>query len=228
MRRGGQRELSRDIANAVRSVPALASDDYNRLLERQLAEAGSRGGEVDYVELLNIISRHYDRIDAERRGIVRSMQIMSDEAQALTREIREETASHLQAILDNVKDAIVTVDDSGHIETFNPTGERIFGYSQAEILGRTLDFLLPEIDARGAREFLERLATKIDDTHIDLAAHQVFGVAKDGTRVAVEIAVSKANLHRRDGYIEPGPRQKLPRRPIKVATRPTGRRKPPR
>jgi PAS domain S-box-containing protein len=81
------------------------------------------------------------------------MQLMSDEAQALTREIREETSSHLQAIFDNVKDAIVTVDDAGHIETFNPTGERIFGYSQAEILGRTLDFLLPEIDPRQTCDF---------------------------------------------------------------------------
>jgi diguanylate cyclase (GGDEF)-like protein/PAS domain S-box-containing protein len=125
---------------------------------------------------------------------------MSDEAQALTREIREQTASHLQAILDNVKDAIVTVDDAGHIETFNPTGERIFGYSQAEILGRSLEFLLPEV-ARGTSDFLERFAAKIDDTHVDLAAHLTWGRTKGGNRVAVEIAVSKAKLNWRDGYI---------------------------
>jgi len=173
----------------------------NHLLERQLSDARGRGGEVDLPELLKIVSAHYDRIDTERRGIVRSMQLMSDEAQALTREIREQTASHLQAILDNVKDAIITVDDAGHIETFNPTGERIFGYSQPEILGRTLDFLLPETDSRGPLEFLERCAAEIDDTHADLAAHRAWGVTKEGARVAVEIAVSKARLNRSDGYI---------------------------
>src|SRR6202051_3924749 len=131
-----------------------------------MAEARGRGGELSVETLLKTVSAHYDRIDGERRGVVRSMQLMSDEAQALTREIREQTASHLQAILDNVKDAIVTVDDAGHIETFNPTGERIFGYSQAEILGRPLDFLLPDI-ATGTNDFLERLAAKIDDTHVD-------------------------------------------------------------
>ena len=151
--------------------------------------------------LLEIVSAHYDRIDAERRGIVRSMQLMSDEAQALTREIREQTASHLQAILDNVKDAILTLDDAGHIESCNPTGERIFGYSQAEILGRTIDFLLPEMGSRGPLDFLERVAAKIDDTHVDLAAHQAWGLNKDGARVAVEIAVSKAKLSHGDGYI---------------------------
>ena len=198
--------LSREIASAVRSADAQTAESYNRLLDSQLAEARGRGGEVDLLTLLRSVSAQYDRVDAERRGIeaerrgiVRSMQLMSDEAQALTREIREETASDLQAILDNVKDAIVTLDDAGHIETFNPTGERIFGFSAAEILGRTLDFLLPDLGR--PIEFLERCATKVDDTHVDLAAHQTWGVAKDGARVAVEVAVSKANLNRRDGYI---------------------------
>jgi diguanylate cyclase (GGDEF)-like protein/PAS domain S-box-containing protein len=188
--------LSRDNA-AILLTPAPQS--LNRLLERQLAEAGGRG-DLDWNALLCAVSAQYDRIDSERRGIVRSMQLMSDEAQALTREIREQSATHLQAILDNVKDAIVTVDDAGHIETFNPTGERIFGYSHAEILGRTLDHLLPEM-AGGSVEFLERFAAKIEDTHVDLAAHQTWGRTKDGSRVALELAVSKASLNRRDGYI---------------------------
>jgi diguanylate cyclase (GGDEF)-like protein/PAS domain S-box-containing protein len=201
--------MARDIATALRSAAAETPDNYNRVLDQQLEAARGRGGELDVEALLKQVSAHYDRLDAERRGVVLSMQIMSDEAQALTREIREETASHLQAILDNVKDAIVTVDDVGHIETFNPTGERLFGYSAAEVLGRTLDFLLPDAgtgrsgDAarRPLVEFLERCATKIDDTHVDLAAHQTWGTTKDRVRVEVEIAVSKASLNRRDGYI---------------------------
>jgi diguanylate cyclase (GGDEF)-like protein/PAS domain S-box-containing protein len=193
--------VSRDNAAAILSEPPPAQESFNRLLERQVTDARGRGGEIDLPTLLKAVSAHYDRIDSERRGIVRSMQIMSDEAQALTQEIREQSASHLQAILDNVKDAIITVDDAGHIETFNPTGERIFGYSQAEILGRTLDFLLPDIDSRGTPDFLERCAAKIDDTHIDLAAHQAWGSTKNRARVAVEIAVSKARLNHRDGYI---------------------------
>jgi diguanylate cyclase (GGDEF)-like protein/PAS domain S-box-containing protein len=192
--------LSRDTAALLYEPPPIP-ESLNRLLERQLAEARGRGGELDLSALLKLVSAHYDRIDSERRGIVRSMQLMSDEAQALTREIREQSASQLQAILDNVKDAIVTVDDSGHIESFNPTGERIFGYAPAEILGRGLDYLLPETSARGAVEFLERCAAKIDDTHVDLAAHQTWGTTKDGARVALEVAVSKASLNRRDAYI---------------------------
>ncbi len=196
-------KLSRDIAAWVRSHPSLPATGFNRLLDRQIDESRGRDGSLDVAALLATISSHYDSLEDERRGVVRSMQIMSDEAQALTREIREETSTHLQAILDNVKDAIITVDESGHIETFNPTGERIFGYVAAEILGRTLDYLLPDVHSLSEPlvEFLERSATTIDDTHVDLAAHQTWGRAKDKTRIAVEIAVSKASLNRREGYI---------------------------
>jgi len=197
------RLVSRDIAAAVRSEPTPAAQNFNGLLERQIAESRDRSGALDLQALLRTISVHYDRLDGERRGIVRSMQLMSDEAQSLTREIREENATHLQAILDNVKDAILTLDDGGHIVTFNPTGERIFGYLTEEVLGRALDFLLPDMAPSefGSKEHLERLATHIDDTHIDLAAHQTWGVTKSGNRVAVEIGVSKAKLNWRDGYI---------------------------
>ena len=117
--------MSRDNAAALRGAPAQRPTGLNRVLERQLDQASGSGGELDLDAFLQTISAHYDRLEAERRGVVLSMQLMSDEAQALTREIREETAWRLQAILDNVKDAIVTVDDGGHIESFNPTATRL-------------------------------------------------------------------------------------------------------
>jgi diguanylate cyclase (GGDEF)-like protein/PAS domain S-box-containing protein len=198
--------LSREFSAALRREPGT-TDGLNPLLEEQLAEAEGSSGTFDLDALLRKISAQYDGVDAERRGVVRSMRLMSDEAQALTREIREETASHLQAILDNVKDAILTVDRAGCIESINPTGERIFGFSAADIVGRRLDVLLPYIastvpaDGSPLLDFLDRCAATVDDTHVDLAAHQTWGATRSGIPVAVEIAVSTASLNRRDGYI---------------------------
>jgi len=188
-----------DSLGPTRPLPGL-----NRLLRDQLKLAtDSSGGDApDMARLLKLISRHYDSMDDERRGIVRSMQLMSDEAQELTREIREQTASQLQAILDHIKDAIITVDESGHIETFNPTGERVFGYSQAEVLGRTLDHLIPEAASQGSViDYLGRLAVRLDDTHVDLAAHETWGRSKDEVRFEAEIAVSEARVNRRRVYV---------------------------
>ena len=50
----------------------------------------------------------------------------------------------LEAIVRSATDAIVTADDRGEIVTWNPAAERMFGYSEAEAVGRSLTVLVPE------------------------------------------------------------------------------------
>jgi len=106
---GRLKDLSRDIRRAVNSRRQCRRPES--LLERQLSEA--RGVAVSRLAtLLKTISAHYDRLDSERRGIVRSMQLMSmrrRRSHARSAKRRHRIAS----ILDNVKDAILTVDDAG-------------------------------------------------------------------------------------------------------------------
>jgi len=174
----------------------------HRLLEQQLKEATRSDGQVDLDLLVRVIAATYERVDEERRGIVRSMQMMSDEATALTRELRESTASQLQAILDHVKDAIITVDATGHIETINPTGQRIFGYSDADIVGRPLDYVLPEAGSEIAiADYLDGLAARLDDTTTDLAPHATRGRRSGGAEFDAEWSVSKTRLNRRTVYV---------------------------
>ena len=68
--------MSRDIAVAIRSEATQPADTLdhpadplNHLLERHIAEARGRGGELDLDSLLKTVSTHYDRIDRseERR-----------------------------------------------------------------------------------------------------------------------------------------------------------------
>jgi len=131
---GGSGDDASDTISAVNptastTLPSGYSGRFpsiNRTLARHLRDA-TVDGELSIDKLIESATIYYDQVDEERRGIVRSMQLMSDEAQELTRELREQTASQLQAILDHVKDVILTVDASGYIESFNPTGERVFG-----------------------------------------------------------------------------------------------------
>jgi PAS domain S-box-containing protein len=53
-------------------------------------------------------------------------------------------ARKLQAILESAVDAIITIDGQGTITTVNPAAARLFGYDQAEFLGRNVHFLMPE------------------------------------------------------------------------------------
>lgn len=165
-------------------------------------EATGANGELDLAKLLSAVERTYQQADDERRGIVRSMQLMSEEASALTREVKESTGSQLQAVLDHVKDVILTVDDDGHIASINMTGQRVFGQTESEAIGRPLGFLLPRLaGARPIRDVLDQLAARLEDTQVDLAAHETFGQHASGTLFHAEIAVSKTTLNRRTAYV---------------------------
>ena len=105
--------------------------DVHPHLRAQLRELQLRTGSAqpDVGLLLRLINDYYLTIDNERRGIVESMRLMADEARALALEAREQSSEHLQVILDHIKDVVLSVDEEGVISTFNPTGERVFGYA---------------------------------------------------------------------------------------------------
>ncbi len=174
----------------------------HQLLGRQIRDASSPDGELSLSKLIEIVSGTYGKVDEERRGIVRSMQLMSDEATALTRELKESTATQLQAILDHVKDVILTVDEAGHITSINATGQRVFGHSESDVIGRPVSFLLPQLaNQHELPADLERLAARLDDTQVDLTPHETRGLHSNGAEFSAEIAVSKTRIQRRTVYV---------------------------
>ena len=49
----------------------------------------------------------------------------------------------LNGILDNVYEAILTIDEVGTIQSFNKAAERIFGYGSTEVMGSNVKMLMP-------------------------------------------------------------------------------------
>uniref|UniRef100_UPI00131D2A6F PAS domain S-box protein n=1 Tax=Acinetobacter baumannii TaxID=470 RepID=UPI00131D2A6F len=81
--------------------------------------------------------------DGEGRPVhfVSQIQDFSDRV-AAERAVRERE-HYLSTLLDNVVDAIVTIDEQGRIETFNHAAEAIFGYRQPEVAGQSITQLVP-------------------------------------------------------------------------------------
>src|ERR1700740_3622890 len=54
------------------------------------------------------------------------------------------TAIDYEQLVEVIGDAIVVADASGVINVWNPAAERLFGFTQAEALGNSLDLIVPE------------------------------------------------------------------------------------
>jgi PAS domain S-box-containing protein len=57
---------------------------------------------------------------------------------------RHDAAVDLSELVAAMGDAVVVTDAGGAITLWNPAAERIFGFTQSEALGRSLDLIIPE------------------------------------------------------------------------------------
>ena len=68
--------------------------------------------------------------------------------------------AHLDSILETVPDAMIVIDERGLILSFSAAAERMFGFSEAELLGENISTLMPSPDRERHDHYLENyLAT---------------------------------------------------------------------
>jgi PAS domain S-box-containing protein len=109
---------------------------------------------------------------------------------ALVHDISErQRASELQArlatLVEHSADAIISRTAEGLVTTWNPGAEQLFGYTADEMLGRTIDMLVPDHRAGEAHELLARVrggeAVRSFETE---------RVRKDGRVIDVSLTIS--------------------------------------
>src|SRR5258708_32248539 len=71
----------------------------------------------------------------------------------------DSTIRRLAAIVESSGDAIIAKDLGGRIVEWNRSAERLFGYSREEVLGRSIEILMPLERADDWRQILTRLST---------------------------------------------------------------------
>ncbi|MCA9689704.1 MAG: PAS domain S-box protein [Myxococcales bacterium] len=101
--------------------------------------------------------------------------------------------ARLQAIVDSAVDAIVTIDERGRIETFNPAAERLFGYRAEELVGHNVTRLMTTPDRDHHDEYL-RAYLSGQPPRIIGKGREVVGQRKDGTTFPLHLSVGEARF----------------------------------
>jgi PAS domain S-box-containing protein len=102
----------------------------------------------------------------------------------------EEVTARLAAIVESSDDAIYAEDLDGTITSWNAGAERLYGYSAAEILGRSISMLVPDDHAHETAEMLAHIRRGETVKHHDTVRRR-----RDGTTVAVSITISPLHDH---------------------------------
>ena len=108
---------------------------------------------------------------------------------SLERQLRSSEA-RWRSIVESAVDGIVVIDARGMIEAFNPAAERLFGYSEAEVLGENVKMIMPPPYRDEHDGYLQRYLTTGQARIIGIG-REVTGRRRDGTEFPVHLSVGE-------------------------------------
>lgn len=111
-----------------------------------------------------------------------------------------DTEIQLQAILNAAVDGIIGITPDGRVKTFNPAAERLFGYKASEVLGKSVNLLMPEPHSRRHTQYI--------DTYLKTGKAKVIGVGRElvgrhanGALIPLELAVSEVKTEGHHSFV---------------------------
>lgn len=146
----------------------------NQELRDKIKAATEESGitKPDFLELLQLIDQHYDRMEAT---ITQSLQ----------------SNAPIEAIFDSVTDALMSVGDNGIIRNCNQVCENYFGIPREKLVGSPLANLIPDLQGKKLKKFLQPFLTSLGDTSLKIASGEIEARRRNGESFDVEINASK-------------------------------------
>lgn len=127
-------------------------------------------------------------------GGVHRLSIVQDiGAQDTVARVRREGEARFRTVLETIQDAMVVIGETGIIEAFSPSSERMFGYAADEVMGQNVKILMPAPYQERHDDYLSRYL-ETGERRIIGIGRVVTGLRKDGSTFPIELSVGEVVL----------------------------------
>lgn len=96
-------------------------------------------------------------------------------------------------IVTEAVDGVITIDEHGIINSFNPAAEKIFGYSEVEIIGKNVSHLMPSPHSENHDHYIREYIRSGTKKVIGIG-REVIGLRRNGKTFPMDLAVSESKL----------------------------------
>jgi PAS domain S-box-containing protein len=103
----------------------------------------------------------------------------------------KDSESRLADILHAATDAVITMDENRNILMFNPAAEKMFGLTAGEVLGTSLERLMPPRDREGHPQQIRAFDVTQQTGCSRGSGMDLFALRPDGTEFPVEVSISQ-------------------------------------
>jgi len=100
----------------------------------------------------------------------------------------------IHAIVKHAPNAMIVAGKDGLIRSFNPAAERLFGYSEAEALGKNVRMLMPEPHKNAHDGYIRRYLETGEPHIIGTSGRELTALKKDGGALPIELMVAEIAL----------------------------------
>lgn len=99
---------------------------------------------------------------------------------------------HVRSILATVPSAMVVIDERGNMLSFSAAAEKLFGWSEADVIGRNVKMLMPNPDHDRHDQYLARYCSTGERRIIGIG-RIIVAERRDGTQFPMELSVGEAS-----------------------------------
>ena len=97
----------------------------------------------------------------------------------------------MRSMLDNIVDVIITIDEKGIVNSINKAGEKLFGYTSEEVIGKNVKMLMPEPYTSNHDNYLSNYIRTGIAKVIGKGRDNLEGKRKDGTVFPMYLAINE-------------------------------------